>query len=136
MPTQIATGHSIYLPTRWINNLLTVSRITIKAPITKIYHSITLHVNYLPSWTKQKMNKKSQKNGSKKKTNKYKKKTLVEKKSSNTRGHQRWTHDEEVALCKAFLHISEDHRVGNLQTQNMFWHRIIEHFGKLLGGWL
>ena len=48
-------------------------------------------------------------------------------------GRRPWTSDEEVALIKAFLHISENKKHSNQQKRDMFWRRVITHFSKLPG---
>nr|XP_043633521.1 uncharacterized protein LOC122604715 [Erigeron canadensis] len=42
--------------------------------------------------------------------------------------------EEEVALAKAWIHISTCRVVGNEQGQDKFWERILEHFSKELDG--
>ena len=39
-----------------------------------------------------------------------------------------WTCIEEVALAKAWVHISTCKKVGNEQGREKFWERISEHF--------
>lgn len=39
-----------------------------------------------------------------------------------------WTSIEEVALAKAWIHISTCKKVGNEQGRDKFWERILEHF--------
>ncbi|PWA73603.1 myb-like domain, Myb/SANT-like DNA-binding domain protein [Artemisia annua] len=39
-----------------------------------------------------------------------------------------WTAIEEVALAKAWIHISTCKKVGNEQGRDKMWERILEHF--------
>ena len=48
-------------------------------------------------------------------------------------GRRAWTSDEEVALTKAYLHISENKKTSNQQKRDQFWRRVISHFSKLPG---
>ncbi|PWA49583.1 myb-like domain, Myb/SANT-like DNA-binding domain protein [Artemisia annua] len=45
-----------------------------------------------------------------------------------------WTAIEEVALAKAWMHISTCQRVGIEQGRDKFWERIQEHFATTIVG--
>ena len=45
-----------------------------------------------------------------------------------------WTPQEEVALARSYLSISEDVEVGNNQRRKKFWERIHEDFSERVGG--
>ncbi|PWA94926.1 myb-like domain, Myb/SANT-like DNA-binding domain protein [Artemisia annua] len=44
-----------------------------------------------------------------------------------------WSTDEEVALAKAWVHISTCPKFGNEQKSVSFWGKILEHFTSLMG---
>ena len=44
-----------------------------------------------------------------------------------------WTSVEEVALAKAWIHISTCKKVGMEQGREKFWERILEHFKDTMG---
>ena len=41
-----------------------------------------------------------------------------------------WTTEDEVALAKAWVHISTCPKIGNQQKSASFWGRILEHFSQ------
>ena len=43
-----------------------------------------------------------------------------------------WTPDEEEALAKAWIKISVDKQVGDRQTKEGFWKRVLKHFKSLI----
>nr|XP_043620070.1 uncharacterized protein LOC122591911 [Erigeron canadensis] len=45
-----------------------------------------------------------------------------------------WTQEEEVALAKAWIHVSTCRVVGNEQGRDKFWERILDRFSELVGG--
>ena len=71
-------------------------------------------------------------NGSKKHNNQ-----LVEGKKKNQRSKKKkttaWNEDEEEALVKAWIFISQDGDVANAQSGQSFWCRILDNFHALLG---
>ncbi|XP_019172012.1 PREDICTED: glutathione S-transferase T3-like [Ipomoea nil] len=40
----------------------------------------------------------------------------------------RWTNKDDMMLCSAWLNISKDAEVGNDQTGNSFWNRVVEFY--------
>ena len=44
-----------------------------------------------------------------------------------------WSTDEEVALAKAWVHVSTCPKVGNEQKSVSFWGKILEHFTITMG---
>jgi len=47
---------------------------------------------------------------------------------------KQWTPDEEEALAKSWLKISVDKQVGDRQTKEGFWRRVLKHFESLVPG--
>ncbi|KAL8188581.1 hypothetical protein R6Q57_029869 [Mikania cordata] len=45
---------------------------------------------------------------------------------------KRWTDEEEVALAKSWLTISENHEVGNAQKRDGFYRKVTDHFHQLM----
>ncbi|PWA69923.1 myb-like domain, Myb/SANT-like DNA-binding domain protein [Artemisia annua] len=59
----------------------------------------------------------------------------VEKEITKTKADKKaWTSAEEVALAKAWIHISTCRKVGMEQGRDRFWERILEHFSEAMGG--
>ena len=47
---------------------------------------------------------------------------------------QPWTISQEVNLAKSWVHISCDSKIGNQQTREGFWTRVLKHYKALEGG--
>ncbi|PWA57655.1 myb-like domain, Myb/SANT-like DNA-binding domain protein [Artemisia annua] len=59
----------------------------------------------------------------------------VVKENTKTKADKKaWTSAEEVALAKAWIHISTCKKVGMEQGRDKFWERILEHFSEAMGG--
>ncbi|PWA34805.1 myb-like domain, Myb/SANT-like DNA-binding domain protein [Artemisia annua] len=59
---------------------------------------------------------------------KFKKTTMSEKENNRIKRKKNWTSGEEVALAKAWVHISTCPKVGNEQSRYTFSKRLLEHF--------
>ncbi|PWA57844.1 hypothetical protein CTI12_AA403720 [Artemisia annua] len=59
---------------------------------------------------------------------KFKKTSMSEKEDNRIKRKKNWTSDEEVALAEAWVHISTCKKVGNEQSRDSFWKRILDHF--------
>ena len=58
---------------------------------------------------------------------------VQEIKNSTKAKKEPWLTDEEVALAKAWVHISTCPKVGNQQKSESFWKRILDHFKITVG---
>ena len=58
---------------------------------------------------------------------------VEEIKNSTKAKKEPWLTDEEVALAKAWVHISTCPKVGNEQKSVSFWGKILEHFTITMG---
>nr|GEZ00740.1 hypothetical protein [Tanacetum cinerariifolium] len=41
-----------------------------------------------------------------------------------------WTNDEEIALCKGWVHVSESSAKGNTRKTDGFWSEVLDYLGK------
>ena len=48
-----------------------------------------------------------------------------------TKREKSFTIEEDVAICRAWCHITEDSIVGNSQSHAHFWERIFENYSSL-----
>ena len=51
--------------------------------------------------------------------------------SSKTKREKSFTTEEDVAICRAWWHITEDPIVGNSRSHTHFWGRIFENYCSL-----
>ncbi|PON33036.1 No apical meristem-associated, C-terminal domain containing protein [Parasponia andersonii] len=54
----------------------------------------------------------------------------MEESQNLTKRGKSFTNNQDVAICNAWLAIVQDPVVGNLQTSNNFWDRVLEHYTK------
>jgi len=59
---------------------------------------------------------------------------VPKKRYANRVEKKNWTSEEEEALAKAWIHISTCKVVGNEQSRDRFWERVLEHFSSIMGG--
>ena len=55
------------------------------------------------------------------------------KKVGTKKPRETWTEEQEVALAKAWVQVSECKKFGNDQKCDSFWNRILEHYTTTLG---
>ncbi|KAL8231761.1 hypothetical protein R6Q57_001539 [Mikania cordata] len=55
-----------------------------------------------------------------------------EKRPQGRKAAKRWSDEEEVALAKSWLTVSENHEVGNAQKRDGFYRKITDHFHELM----
>ncbi|KAK9051405.1 hypothetical protein SSX86_028032 [Deinandra increscens subsp. villosa] len=55
------------------------------------------------------------------------------KKSTTKADRTPWTTDEKKYLAQAYIHVTEDKKVGDQQRFSSFWQRVVDHFIGLIG---
>ena len=46
---------------------------------------------------------------------------------------ENYSNNDEIQLCRSWMHISQDPIVGTGQQKGRFWERILQHYTKALG---